>query len=82
MIMLFFFTSIHCGKETIKVSKALEKNISENEIKNTDWRGNQEVGWFISDFVLTIGMIGTVSGFLLMLNRCFCRSRSYMMKLQ
>ena len=42
-----------------------------NKIKSTDWRGNQEVGWFISDFVLTIGMIGTVSGFLLMLTGAF-----------
>jgi len=64
IMIMFFFTSIHCGKETIKVSKALEKNIPENKIKNTDWRGNQEIGWFISDLVLTIGMIGTVSGFL------------------
>ena len=71
IMIMFFFTSIHCGKETIKVSKALEKNISKNKIKSTDWRGNQEVGWFISDFVLTIGMIGTVSGFLLMLTGAF-----------
>ena len=68
---IFFFTSIHCGKETIKISKALEGDITENEIKNTDWRGNQEIGWFISDFVLTIGMIGTVSGFLIMLTGAF-----------
>ena len=71
IMFLFFVTSIHCGKETIKVSNALEGNISENEIKNIDWRGNQEVGWFISDFVLTIGMVGTVSGFLLMLTGAF-----------
>ena len=55
----------------IKVSKALEKNIPKNKIKSTDWRGNQEIGWFISDLVLTIGMIGTVSGFLLMLTGAF-----------
>ena len=71
IMFLFFFTSIHCGKETIKVSNALEGNVSENEIKNIDCRGNQEIGWFISDFVLTIGMIGTVSGFLLMLTGAF-----------
>tara|TARA_B100000949_G_scaffold2703_1_gene2368 strand:+ start:157 stop:687 length:531 start_codon:yes stop_codon:yes gene_type:complete len=71
IMFLFFFTSIHCGKETIKVSNALEGNVSENEIKNIDWRGNQEIGWFISDLVLTIGMIGTVSGFLLMLTGAF-----------
>ena len=70
-MILFFFTSIHCGSETIKVSKALEGNTTENKIKNTDWRGNQEIGWFVSDFVLTIGMVGTVSGFLLMLTGAF-----------
>ena len=48
-----------------------EKNIPKNKIKSTDWRGNQEIGWFISDLVLTIGMIGTVSGFLLMLTGAF-----------
>ena len=37
-MILFFFTSIHSGSETIKVSKALEGNIRENEIKNTSWR--------------------------------------------
>ena len=58
-------------QKIFKVSNALEGNVSENEIKNIDWRGNQEVGWFISDFVLTIGMIGTVSGFLLMLTGAF-----------
>ena len=71
ILFLFFFTSIHCGKETIKVSNALEGNVSENEIENIDWQGNQEIGWFVSDFVLTIGMIGTVSGFLLMLTGAF-----------
>ena len=53
IMFLFFFTSIHCGKETIKISNALEGNISKNEVNNIDWRGNQEIGWFISDFVLT-----------------------------
>ena len=71
IMTIFFFTSIHCGKETIKISKALEGDTTENEIKNTDWRGNQEIGWFVSDFVLTIGMVGTVSGFLLMLTGAF-----------
>ena len=41
------------------------------EINKTDWRGNQELGWFISDLLLTIGMIGTVSGFLIMLTGAF-----------
>ena len=49
----------------------MEGKISKNEVNNIDWRGNQEIGWFISDFVLTIGMIGTVSGFLLMLTGAF-----------
>ena len=71
IMIMFFFTSIHCGKETIKISKALEDNITEKEIKNIDWRGNQEIGWFISDLVLTVGMVGTVSGFLLMLTGAF-----------
>ena len=71
IMILFFFTTIHCGKETIKISKGLEGNIPDLEIKKRDWRGNQEIAWFMSDFVLTIGMVGTVSGFLLMLAGAF-----------
>ena len=52
-------------------NKFIQANFPKNKIKSTDWRGNQEIGWFISDLVLTIGMIGTVSGFLLMLTGAF-----------
>ncbi len=71
IMVLFLLTSIHCGKETIKISRALEGEMPNTEINKTDWRGNQELGWFISDLLLTIGMIGTVSGFLIMLTGAF-----------
>ena len=71
IITIFIATTIHCGKETLKVSNALEGKNSKEEISNIDWRGRQEIGWFISDLLLTIGMIGTVAGFLIMLAGAF-----------
>ena len=36
-----------------------------------DKKGNQNIGWFIAESLLGLGMIGTVTGFLLMLGRAF-----------
>ena len=36
-----------------------------------DGQGNQNVGWFIAESLLGLGMIGTVTGFLLMLGSAF-----------
>ena len=36
-----------------------------------DGQGNQNVGWFIAESLLGLGMIGTVTGFLLMLGNAF-----------
>ena len=71
IIIIFLATTIHCGKETLKVSNALAGKISKEEINHFDWRGRQEIGWFLSDLVLTIGMVGTVAGFLIMLAGAF-----------
>ena len=71
IIIIFLATTVHCGKETLKISNAIEGNISKEEINRIDWRGRQEIGWFISDLLLTIGMIGTVAGFLIMLAGAF-----------
>jgi len=71
IIFIFLATTIHCGRETLKVSNAIDGKKSKEEINNIDWRGRQEIGWFVSDLLLTIGMIGTVAGFLIMLAGAF-----------
>ena len=59
--------SIKCGMDTFKLTSyddITEKDINESYSK-------AELGWFVSDLCLTLGMIGTVAGFLLMLGTAF-----------
>ena len=56
---LCFITSVWLGKKTYKVG-VME-----------DYDQSTEVGWFISESCLALGMIGTVIGFLLMLGTAF-----------
>jgi len=59
--------TIKCGFDTFKLTSydnITEKNINESYSK-------AELGWFISDLCLTLGMIGTVAGFIYMLSSSF-----------
>tara|TARA_B100000949_G_scaffold112634_1_gene99808 strand:+ start:444 stop:902 length:459 start_codon:yes stop_codon:yes gene_type:complete len=56
ILLIFFLTSIWIGWCTQK---------AEYQIRNID------IGWFISEACLALGMIGTVTGFLLMLSGAF-----------
>ena len=59
--------SIKCGVETFRLTSyddITEKDINESYAK-------AELGWFVSDLCLTIGMIGTVAGFIYMLSSSF-----------
>ena len=56
---LCFSTSVWIGIKTYKVSE-LE-----------DFSQSTDVGWFVSESCLALGMIGTVIGFLLMLGTAF-----------
>lgn len=60
-LILFIFgcTSIWIGSLTYKVG-VLE-----------DYNQRSEVGWFISESCLALGMVGTVTGFLIMLGTAF-----------
>ena len=59
--------TVHCGYESWLLSKLANKEL--DEIKNVDIR--HETGWFASDVLLTMGLIGTVAGFILMLAGAF-----------
>ena len=59
--------SIKCGMDTLKLTSydiITEKDINESYSK-------AELGWFVSDLCLTLGMIGTVAGFIYMLSSSF-----------
>jgi len=59
--------SIKCGIDTLKLTSyddITEKDINESYSK-------AELGWFVSDLCLTLGMIGTVAGFIYMLSSSF-----------
>ena len=60
-VILFIFacTSIWIGGKTYQVS-----------VKE-DYSQSSEVGWFIAESCLALGMVGTVTGFLLMLGTAF-----------
>ena len=59
LIFIFLFTTAWIGTKQFKFNK------NPYQVIDTD------VGWFISETCLTIGMIGTVTGFLLMLSTTF-----------
>jgi len=59
IILIFLFTSVWIGRKTYD----LETNsVLDNRV---------DVGWFIAEMCLAIGMVGTVTGFLYMLGTAF-----------
>lgn len=59
IIGLYIFTSLYIGKLTMDYKEG----------ENID--SGLGVGWFISESMLALGMIGTVAGFILMLGSSF-----------
>jgi uncharacterized membrane protein YtjA (UPF0391 family) len=67
IFILFIIFTIRTGKETYRLSK--QEELSGHDIAT--FYQNSETGWFVSDILLTMGMIGTVSGFIYMLSTSF-----------
>ena len=59
--------SLKCGYATYALTSA--KISSEKDVDKV--YATAELGWFTSDFCLTLGMIGTVAGFIFMLSTAF-----------
>ncbi len=59
IISIFFITSIWIGNKTYKLEKFDE------------YDQDTSVGWFVAESCLALGMVGTVTGFLLMLGTAF-----------
>jgi uncharacterized membrane protein YfcA len=63
ILAIFLSMSVWCGLKTWKWSQLKEPDIAEHR----RFRQLEEIGWFASDICLSIGMIGTVIGFIMML---------------
>jgi uncharacterized membrane protein len=59
ILAIYVAASLHVGHATFKKSKKHSVRSAAN------------VGWFLSETMLTLGMIGTVAGFILMLGSSF-----------
>ncbi len=69
IIIIFIFTSIWIGKKTFNLEKTSVGFVSpRSRHKMSD---NINVGWFVAETCLALGMVGTVTGFLYMLGTAF-----------
>ena len=59
IISIFICTSVWIGTKTYKVGI------------HQDYDQKSDVGWFVSESCLALGMVGTVTGFLIMLGTAF-----------
>ena len=59
IIIIFVFTSVWIGRKTYDLET------------NSDIDNKIDVGWFIAETCLALGMVGTVTGFLYMLGTAF-----------
>tara|TARA_B100001115_G_scaffold183703_1_gene183405 strand:+ start:913 stop:1458 length:546 start_codon:yes stop_codon:yes gene_type:complete len=64
---IFYGMTIYCGRETWLLNQLMLGKIT--NLKNIETR--HESGWFASEILLTLGLIGTVAGFILMLAGVF-----------
>jgi len=67
ILALFTVVSLFCGYEAWKLNKVKIQNSDPDQ----DLKRRYETGWFSSEICLTLGLIGTVSGFILMLVGAF-----------
>ena len=67
LLFIFLQMSAWCGYKTWTLSKFIDNREEDKHIVEKI-EHLIEVGWFTSDLCLTIGMIGTVVGFIMMLS--------------
>jgi ABC-type Fe3+ transport system permease subunit len=67
LLAIFIQMTLWCGYKTWRLSCFIDEGKQEDHIVEKI-EGLMEVGWFTSDLCLTIGMIGTVIGFIMMLS--------------
>ena len=67
LLLIFLKMSAWCGYKTWTLSRFIDEKKQDKHIVEKI-EHLMEVGWFTSDLCLTIGMIGTVVGFIMMLS--------------
>ena len=67
LMFIFSIMSAWCGYKTWKLSRFLDNGQTENYLVEKI-EHLMEVGWFTSDLCLSVGMMGTVIGFIMMLS--------------
>ena len=67
LLVIFIKMSAWCGYKTWTLSRFIDEKKEDKHIVEKI-EHLMEVGWFTSDLCLTIGMIGTVIGFIMMLS--------------
>ena len=63
LLVIFIHMSIWCGYKTWRLSRFLDRDETEKYLVEKI-EGLMESGWFASDLCLSIGMVGTVIGFI------------------
>lgn len=67
LLILFIQMSAWCGYKTWRLSRFLDRDETEKYLVEKI-EGLMEAGWFASDLCLSIGMVGTVIGFITMMS--------------
>ena len=67
IVSLLSVMSVKCGIDTFTLTST--ENLNQRQLDQA--YSKAELGWFVSDFCLTLGMIGTVAGFIYMLSSSF-----------
>ena len=67
LLFLFLQMSLWCGYKTWRLSVFIDRNGTEKYLVEKI-EHLIEVGWFASDLCLSIGMVGTVVGFIMMMS--------------
>jgi hypothetical protein len=67
ILALFYGMTMACGYQTYVVSKFVNRDKNYTAYDKQEMLRQEQTGWFSSDQCLTIGMIGTVWGFIMML---------------
>ena len=67
LLLIFIHMSAWCGYKTWRLSKFLDREETEKYLIEKI-EGLMEAGWFASDLCLSIGMVGTVIGFITMMS--------------
>lgn len=67
ILSLFYTMTVWCGFKTWKVSQVVLGEVEYTKEIKDEFSRLEEIGWFFSEQCLTLGMIGTVWGFVTML---------------